>query len=148
MQLLEVINQKAIALDVEARNKEEAFTYICDMLYADGTIDSPETFKQDLYQRESEGKTGIGNGIAIPHGKSEAVTRTCISVIRLKEPIEWETIDGKPVRMLILFAVRISDMNHYFLKMMAEVAKKLAKEGICEALLNSSTEDEVLKLLC
>ena len=83
MNLLEVINENAVAVNVKAQNKEEVFECVCDLLLKDGSITSKEEFKQDLYIRESQGKTGIGDGIAIPHGKSLAVKRNCISVLKL-----------------------------------------------------------------
>ena len=65
MNLLEVINENAVAVNVKAQNKEEVFECVCDLLLKDGSITSKEEFKQDLYIRESQGKTGIGDGIAI-----------------------------------------------------------------------------------
>lgn len=144
---LSVINHQAVAVDVSAANKEEAFQYIGDMLYKAGIVDSVENFKKDLYCREAEGKTGIGNGIAIPHGKSLAVKDTCISVIKLCEPIEWETLDDKPVRVLICFAVSDKDRTDKFLRMMAQIARKLAYEETVEKLMMAKTSDELVAAL-
>lgn len=107
MNLLEVINENAVAVNVKAQNKEEVFECVCDLLLKDGSITSKEEFKQDLYIRESQGKTGIGDGIAIPHGKSLAVKRNCISVLKLEQPIQWETLDGLPAQVFILSLIHI-----------------------------------------
>lgn len=147
MELKEIINRHAVSVDVEIQDKEEAFDYISKMLLEDGSINSIETFKRDLYAREAEGQTGIGNGIAIPHGKSKAVEHTCISIIKLKQPMEWETLDNNPVSVIILFAVSIEDKNTYFLKLMAQVARKLAQEGICQKLKECETEEELITVL-
>lgn len=144
MELLEVINRKVTAVDIEAQNKEEVFSYACRKLYEDGCITSVEEFKRDLYMRENEGQTGIGEGIAIPHGKSKAVKRNCISIFKLKNPIYWETLDDKPVQVLILFAVSLEDKNEYFLRLMAAVAGKLAQEGVSRKLLECNTREELL----
>lgn len=147
MELKEVINQNAVAVDLDAADKEEAFTSISRMLLADGSIVSAEEFKQALYEREALGETGIGNGIAIPHGKSNAVRKTCISVVKLKRPIIWESLDQKPVEVLILFAVSLEDKNNYFLKLMAQIAKKLAWEDTCRKLKASTTPEELIAVL-
>lgn len=146
MELLEVINRKVTSVDIEVQDKEEAFSYACWKLFEDGSITSMEEFKKDLYKREAEGQTGIGEGIAIPHGKSKAVKRNCISIFKLKNPISWETLDDKPVQVLILFAVSLEDKNEYFLRLMAAVAGKLAQEGISRKLLECNTREELLSV--
>lgn len=142
-----VINRSAVAVDVPANNKEEVFQYICEMLYRDNTLTSLEDFKKDLYYRESLGKTGIGEGIAIPHGKSQFVTKTCIAIVKLKEPIAWETADEKPVQILILFAVNEADKSNFFLRMMAQVARKLVQENVSKRLVAAQTVDELIDAL-
>ena len=144
---LSVINRQAVAVDVCAANKEEAFQCICDMLTKADVLNSAEEFKKDLYLREKEGRTGIGNGVAIPHGKSLAVKDTCISVLKLRDPIEWETLDGKPVRVLICFAVSDKDRPDKFLRMMAQVARKLAHQETIDNLMAATTPDELLAAL-
>ena len=96
MNLLEVINENAVAVNVKAQNKEEVFECVCDLLLKDGSITSKEEFKQDLYIRESQGKTGIGDGIAIPHGKSDHVDHVGIAVGRTRDMIDWESYAGWP----------------------------------------------------
>ena len=99
-------------------------------------------------RRESQGKTGIGDGIAIPHGKSLAVKRNCISVLKLEQPIQWETLDGLPAQVFIIFAINQKDKDDYFLRLMASVAKKLAQEGTCGKLMGSSTKEDILEAFC
>ncbi len=144
---LSIINPNALKVGVEASDKDSVFEYISRMLLEDGVLSSVEEFKKDLYAREALGKTGIGSGIAIPHGKSAVVSRTCISIIKLASPIEWETTDGKPVQVIILFAVSLEDKNNNFLRMMAQVARKLANEATCHQLLEAETPQEILDAL-
>lgn len=142
-----IINPRAVAVDVAAANKEEAFQSISELLAKDGVVTDIDAFKRDLYYRESLGSTGIGGGVAIPHGKSLAVSRTCISVVKLKEPIAWESADGKPVQVLILFAVNDADKGNTFLRMMAQVARKLAKEETSKKLVSAKTPEELMAVL-
>lgn len=144
---LSVINENAVRIGVAAADKEEAFQYIAKILYEDGTLTSVEDFKKDLYYRESLGSTGIGGGVAIPHGKSRAVKKSCIAIVKLEHPIPWETTDEKPVQVLILFAVKEEDKSTYFLRLMAQVARKLAQDGVCAKLVGAHTKKELLSAL-
>lgn len=146
MSVSEVINTNAVILNLEAADKAAVLDRLAELLCEDGSIGSKDAFVADVLLRESEGKTGIGGGVAIPHGKSDTVKRTCIAIAKLKEPIEWETIDGKPVRMIILFAVDGKDKNNYFVKLMSRVARLLAREDFCRKLLSVEDKDELLKL--
>ena len=85
--------------------------------------------------------------MAIPHGKSKYVSKTCIAILKLKKPIEWETADGKPVSVLVMFAVNEQDKSKYFLKLMAQVARRLAQNGVCERLLSCQTNQELIDTL-
>jgi PTS system fructose-specific IIA component len=146
MPVSEIIDPASIVLDLPASNKAEVLDFLAELLYGNGVVSSKEIFKADVLLRESEGKTGIGGGVAIPHGKSEAVLRTCITVARLKDPVQWESVDGEPVALVILFAVRRDDKNDYFVKLMSQVARMLARERFCEALLAAESERELLDL--
>lgn len=147
MDYLSIINPNAVKVGVEAASKEEVFEYASQLLRGDGAIGSVEEFKKDLYFRESLGQTGIGGGVAIPHGKSGAVERTCISILKLAQPVAWETADGKPVQVVILFAVSLADKNDCFLRMMAQVARKLAREGVCSKLMAATAPQELIDAL-
>lgn len=144
---LSIIDRSAVKVGVKVSCKEEVFEYAAQLLKAERVIRSVEEFKKDLYLRESMGQTGIGGGVAIPHGKSGAVERTCISILKLARPVEWETADGQPVQVIILFAVSLEDKNENFLRMMAQVARKLAREGVCSKLVAAETPQELIEAL-
>lgn len=144
---LSVINEQAVEVGVAAGDKETVFDYVSRRLEQLGVLTSSEHFKKDLYERESQGPTGIGNGIAIPHGKSAAVKNTCISIVKLEQPIKWESFDDKPVQLIILFAVSLTDKDNKFLCMMAQVARKLANEEICSKLVAAATPQEIIQAL-
>ena len=105
MQVKDVLDERIIDLNAKANNKEEILTHLAKKLKEAKYIDDVEAFKKDIYQRESEGTTGIGNYIAIPHGKSDSVTQVGIAIAKLDHEIEWETLDGKGVKLVFLFAV-------------------------------------------
>ena len=126
MDITTVIDEQRINLHLDANNKAEVLDAMGDMLLKAGVLSS----KEDVYFRESEGTTGIGGGIAIPHGKSSSVLKTSLAIARTLKPIEWETLDDKPVQFIILFAVRDVDKTTVHVRLLGEVAGKLADEDI------------------
>ena len=143
----EVLNEKLIDLNLSVHNKSEAIEAMVEQLYADGKVSDKEVFLNDVFEREKEGMTGIGNYIAIPHGKSDAVQITSIAVGRLKNEIEWESLDKKPVKMIILFAVRDEDKTDLHLKLLSEVAMALADDNTLVRLLETNDKQEIVHLL-
>ena len=99
---------------------------------------------EDIYFRESQGQTGIGNYVAIPHGKSSSVTQVGIAIGKMDQEIEWETLDGKGVKLIFLFAVGKDNENAMtHLKLLAEVARKLGNDEAIEALLAAKTVEDL-----
>lgn len=144
MKLNDVLDERIIDMQVQANNKDEALTVLSQRLKDAGYIDDVEAFKKDIYLRESEGMTGIGNYVAIPHGKSDSVTNVGIAIGKLDHEIEWETLDGKGVKLIFLFAVSNDHeyaRNHMLL--LAEIARKLGNDEAIETLLQAKTVDEI-----
>lgn len=144
MKLNDVLDERIIDLHVQAKDKEEALTILANKLKDAGYIDDVEAFKKDIYVRESEGMTGIGNYVAIPHGKSDSVTNVGIAVGKLEHEIEWETLDGNGVKLIFLFAVSNDHeyaRNHMLL--LAEIARKLGNDEAIEKLLKAETVEEI-----
>lgn len=101
----ELLDRETVELHLEAESKDEAILRLSRLLLKAGYICDLEGFAEDVYSREREGITGIGKGIAIPHGKSGFVKRAGAAVGRLPRGILWESLDGLPVDMVFLFAV-------------------------------------------
>lgn len=146
MSLNKVINKNAVKVNLNAKNKHDAINALSELLYIDGVITNKNAFINDVYEREKEGETGIGGGVAIPHGKSDYVVQSSIAIGLLNHPIEWETLDGEPVKLIILFAVNKKNSGDEFIKMMSEVAKKISKQSFCDQLMQTSNEQELIQL--
>jgi PTS system fructose-specific IIA component len=146
MDVTDVINLNAIDLYLQVDDKKGAIEVLSELLFKDGSIRSKEEFINDVYLREAQGMTGIGDFIAIPHGKSDSVVKTCIAVGRVDKGIPWETIDDKPVKLIILFAVDNKSKNNQHVKLMAKVAGALASKKVCEALLEAEEAKDVLSI--
>lgn len=147
MELKEVLDKRVIDLNMKATNKKEAIRELSEKLKEAGYIGDVDEFISDIYVRESEGVTGIGNYVAIPHGKSDSVTQVGIAIGKLDHEIEWETLDDKGVKLIFLFAVSNDHeyaRNHMLL--LAEIARKLGNDEAIEQLLASKTVDELISV--
>lgn len=149
MGLKDVLDEKVIDLHMEAKTKAEAITHLAQKLHDAKYIGDVDEFVKDIYVRESEGMTGIGNFVAIPHGKSDSVTQVGIAIGKLKEPIAWETLDGQGVKLIFLFAVSNDHeyaRNHMLL--LAEIARKLGNDEAIEKLLEANEVAELVSIFC
>ena len=135
MDIKDVLDERIICSSLEAKDKEDALKQLSAKL---------DAFLKDIFFRESQGCTGIGNGIAIPHGKSPSVTKVGIAIAKLTNEIEWETLDGKGVKVILLFAVgdKTEDAQEH-LRLLAQVAGKLGNDQIVEKLLKAETVEEI-----
>jgi fructose-specific phosphotransferase system IIA component len=144
--LAKVIQKETIKLDMAATTKDEALKELTELLYDTGVLSNKEAFLEDVYYRETLGATGIGNQIAIPHGKSKFVDKTSIAFGKTKADIKWESLDDNPVHFIILFAVTESDKNSVHVRLLSKVAAKLGDDEVCEALLKAKTSEEVYEI--
>lgn len=147
MQVVDVLDERIIDLHAKATDKDGVLTLLAKKLQEAGYIADVEEFKKDIYQREREGVTGIGNYIAIPHGKSDSVTQVGIAIAKLDTEIEWETLDDKGVRLVFLFAVSNDHeyaRNHMLL--LADIAKTLGNDEAVEKMLQVETVEELKQI--
>ena len=112
MDFAQIINKSAVDVGYHAKDKDDALRHMIALLHKDGAVTDEEAFLKDVYAREAEGITGIGDAIAIPHGKSPVVARNCVAVCKLAAPIAWESIDDEPVELIVLFAVQSLSLIH------------------------------------
>lgn len=144
MNVKEVLDERVIDLDMNAANKKEAITYLAGKLKDAGYIADVDSYVEDIYLRESQGHTGIGNYVAIPHGKSDSVTQVGIAIGKVKNEIEWETLDGNGVKLIFLFAVGNDNENaKTHLRLLAEVARTLGNDEAVEKLLSAKTVEDL-----
>ena len=117
-----------VTLRSDSRNKDEAIREMVDSLYAAGRIEDPQRMEDAVWARESVYATGLGHGFAIPHCKTDAVSANSIGILKLEQPVEWGSLDGNPVRMVILLALRESGQNGMHMKVFSRLARKLMDE--------------------
>ncbi len=144
MDIRNVLDERVIDLNMTAENKKEAIWHLAQKLKDAGYIADVDAYVEDIYLRESQGQTGIGNYVAIPHGKSDSVTQVGIAIGKVEKEIEWETLDGKGVKLIFLFAVGNDNENaRTHLRLLAEVARTLGNDEAVEALLAAETVQDL-----
>ena len=126
-----VLNEQRIALHLKGRTKDAVLNEMVDLLFKDSVLSSKEQFLKDVSYREGEGITGIGDGIAIPHGKSDSVLHTAVAIGRSDHDLEWRSIDDKPVRLIIMLAIKSVDKTVH-MKLLSNVATSLCQRDVIE----------------
>ena len=146
MDVKEVLKPERVELNLEAASKEDALIRLTELLYQSGALSDKDAFLQDVLEREKISTTGIGNGIAIPHGKSASVIETTVAIGRLTEETEWESVDDKPVKLVVLLAVNDEDRTGNHVRLLSQMARKLASEESCKRLLNAESTEEIIRI--
>jgi len=149
MALQDILNEDIIDLNLKGKTKDEILRELSQQLFKAGYVDNVENFVTDIYLREKEGITGMGNHIAIPHGKSSSVKKIGIAIGRTKHAIAWESYDNKPVNLIFLFCV--SDDSNFatnHLRLLAELAGKLGSDERIAKLLKAKSKENLINILC
>lgn len=147
VELGQVVNERLVHLDLAATDRDEALVELTDVLADAGCVTDAAAFLADVRAREEQGPTGLGQGVAIPHGKSSAVASTAIAIGRTRPAVEWPSLDGGTVDLIILFAVREDDASTTHLRLLQKVAKLLASEEFLTRLHEARTSAEVVGLI-
>lgn len=144
--LSKIISKDLLIVDSVSKSKQEVLLELAKLLEKKEYITNAVNFLDDVYLRESEGITGIGNGIAIPHGKSKAVKKTTVAIAVLKNEINWETLDEKGVKVVILFAVQDADATTTHILLLQQVAILLANDNFLDSLKEVSSVDQLYEI--
>ncbi len=144
MKLLEILDPGVIKVGMEALDKEEAFEELIDLLVKAGKVKHRQGALDAIYAREEMRSTGIGRGVAIPHGKHESIEQLTAAAGTSKDGIEFESIDGKPVHLVFLVLAEVNNPGPH-LQTLSEIATCLNQPGAYDRLVNAKTPEEFLK---
>jgi PTS system fructose-specific IIA component len=147
MEIKDILSKDRIVFNLESDTKEKAIVELSNILMEQGLLSNLEEYIEAVLERETQSTTGIGNSIAIPHGKSKAVTKSAIVLAKTKQEIEWESLDEKPVNLIFLLAISETDQTNGHLKLLSEIASKLMDDDIVSSLQKAQTQDEVIRIL-
>ena len=146
MEVTEVLNRKTIVTHLDVNNKAEALDKMAELFAEAGNVSDKEQYVKDVYAREAIGETGIGNHIAIPHGKSKAVVTPGVAIAVLDHEIEWESLDDAGAKVIILFAVGAdNEAAEEHLRMLAAFSKSLGNDAVTNRLFEADTVDDVIE---
>ncbi len=146
MRLVDFLVSEAVKLDFDAADKWEVIEWFARRFYQAHVADSPEVIKEVMFSREEIGTTGVGHGIAIPHGKGSKIHRIALGFMRLKSGVDFGSVDGQKVD-LVFAIVAPSDQAHAYLKLLAQLSKFLKTEGIVNKLREVKEVKDIVGLL-
>lgn len=141
-----LINEKLVKLNLEADNQEAALKSLAELAFEQGKISSVDEYVGAVLKRESEYSTAVGFGVAIPHGKTDAVNEPFLMFASVKS-MDWKALDGEPIDLIFLIGVPEKDAGSLHLKILAALSRKLMKADFRNSLRDVKTEAELIELL-
>ena len=146
MKITNFISKKSVALNVHPTTKHEAIDMLIDLLMTAGAIKDKEAVRRDILAREAQGSTGLSNGLATPHAQDAAIKKVSISILTVPEGVNFDSIDDKPARLLVLFAAPLNaDANS--MTEMGRLAVLLMDSDFKEKLIRATSVDEIIKAI-
>lgn len=146
MKITNFISKKSVALNVHPTNKHEAIDMLIDLLMTAGAIKDKEAVRRDILAREAQGSTGLSDGLATPHAQDSAIKKVSISILTVPEGVNFDSIDDKPARLLVLFAAPLN-ADSASMTEMGRLAVLLMDSDFKEKLIRATSVDEVLKAI-
>ncbi len=146
MRITDLLDKRSISLTGAPASKQEALDQMVDLMIQSGKINDREAYRQEVYRREEESTTGIGEGIAIPHGKGAFVDRPGLAAMVVKDGVDFDSLDGAPVHLIFLIAAPNTKDNVH-LDVLSKLSMLLMDEDFAANLKNASTVEEFLRIV-
>ena len=146
MRITDLLDARSILLDASPKSKSEALDQIVDLMVKSEKINDKEAYRKQVYAREEESTTGIGEGIAIPHGKCDAVTKPGLAAMVVKDGVDFDSLDGEPVTLMFLIAAPNTEDNIH-LDVVSKLSVLLMNEEFTESLRNAKTVEEFMNII-
>ena len=146
MRITDLLDARSVSLTSSPKTKSEALDQAVALMTKSGKINDEEAYRSQVYAREEESTTGIGEGIAIPHGKCDAVSRPGLAAMVIKNGVEFEALDDEPVTLLFLIAAPNTEDNIH-LDVLSKLSVMLMDEEFTESLRNASSVDEFMDII-
>lgn len=146
MRITELLDKRSISLTAAPASKSEALDMAVDLMAASGKIRDKEAYRKEVYLREEESTTGVGGGIAIPHGKCDAVEKPGLAAMVIKDGVDFDSLDGEPVNLIFLIAAPNTKDNIH-LDVLSKLSILLMDEQFSENLKKASTPEEFLQII-
>ena len=146
MKIIDLLDDRSILLDGRVADKKAALDRMVELMDASGKLRDKETYRQGVYAREQEGSTGIGEGIAIPHCKSDAVIKPGLAAMVVKDGVEFESLDGQPAHLFFLIAAPNTEDNVH-LDVLSRLSVLLMDEDFTNKLRQATSVSEFKQII-
>ncbi len=146
MKIIDLLDDRSILLDGRVVDKKAALDQMVELMDASGKLRDKETYRQGVYAREQEGSTGIGEGIAIPHCKSDAVIKPGLAAMVVKDGVEFESLDGQPAHLFFLIAAPNTEDNVH-LDVLSRLSVLLMDEDFTNKLRQATSVSEFKQII-
>lgn len=146
MRITDLLDKRSISLNAAPADKKETLDLAVELMAKSGKLSDVEKYRAQVYAREEESTTGIGEGIAIPHGKCDAVKAPGLAAMVIKNGVEYESLDGEPVTLLFLIAAPNTKDNVH-LDVLSKLSVMLMDENFTTSLRNAKSVDEFLQII-
>ena len=146
MKITDLLDPRSISLDAAPTSKSETLDKAVELMAASGKLSDVEAFRKQVYAREEESTTGIGEGIAIPHGKCDAVKKPGLAAMVIKNGVDFDSLDGEPVTLLFLIAAPNTKDNVH-LDVLSKLSVLMMDEHFSDSLRNASSVEDFLSII-
>lgn len=146
MKITELLDKRSISLDAAPASKSEALDLAVELMAAGGKLSDVEAYRRQVYAREEESTTGIGEGIAIPHGKCDAVKKPGLAAMVIRDGVDFDSLDGEPVTLLFLIAAPNTKDNVH-LDVLSKLSVLMMDEAFSASLRNAETVEQFLSII-
>lgn len=146
MRITDLLDKRSINLNGKVTSKEETLDTMVDLMVASGKILDKKSYKELVYAREEEGTTGIGEGIAIPHGRGDAVKAPGLAAMVVKKGVDFDSLDGEPVSLIFLIAAPNTKDNIH-LDVLSKLSILMMDEAFVNNLRNAKSIEEFLNII-
>lgn len=146
MKVVDILREECIKVELDSREKDAIIKELIELLAKSPSLANSEAISRSIFERERTMSTGIGNGVAIPHGKSSGVSNLCAALGMIKEGADFDAIDKRPVYIFILLASPEGPGGPH-IKALSRISRMLNKSFFREKLLNCRTAGEVIECI-
>ena len=147
MKITDILSPNAIKVPLDALEKKEAIYELVDLLTESGVISNSQTLKQVVWEREQQRSTGIGEGLAIPHGKTNCTKHIAIAIGIPSEPIEYDAVDGKPVKLIVLLASP-PDKTADHIQALGKISRLMGNDSFRRSAYEVESAQQLYELFC
>jgi fructose-specific phosphotransferase system IIA component len=145
MKISDILSTDVIAVNLDVADKEDAIRKVIELAAKSNKILDKEKVSNTIFEREKLVSTGVGKGFAIPHGKTDSISDVVAAFAITKEPIDFDSIDGEPVRFIFMLIGKENLLNTH-IKLLSRISRLMNKDEFRERLLDAVSSDEVLSI--